>query len=73
MVYTALINNLAVACTYAMMNHPDPLQAATLVVQGYHKAYALTEQEVDLLYYLIAARTLHKRNTICMECFYRNE
>src|SRR5436190_13827969 len=34
MVYTALINNLAVACTYAMMNHPDPLHAATLVLKG---------------------------------------
>ncbi|HEX5152688.1 MAG TPA: aminotransferase class III-fold pyridoxal phosphate-dependent enzyme [Parafilimonas sp.] len=56
MVYTALVNNLAVACTYAMMNHPAPLHAATLVVQGYHEAYPLTEQEVDLLYYLIAAR-----------------
>ncbi len=56
MVYTVLINNLAVACTYAMMNHEDPLQAATLVVKGYHAAYSLTEQEIDLLYYLIAAR-----------------
>ena len=56
MVYTALVNNLAVACTYAMMNHENPLHAATLVVGGYHKAYSLTEQELDLLYYLIAAR-----------------
>jgi 4-aminobutyrate aminotransferase-like enzyme/Ser/Thr protein kinase RdoA (MazF antagonist) len=56
MVYTALINNLAVACTYAMMNHDDPLHAATLVVKGYHEVYPLTEQELDLLYYLIAAR-----------------
>ncbi|HRH51180.1 MAG TPA: aminotransferase class III-fold pyridoxal phosphate-dependent enzyme [Panacibacter sp.] len=56
MVYTALVNNLAVACTYAMMNCEDPLHAATLVVKGYHAAYPLTEQEVDLLYYLIAAR-----------------
>ncbi|MBG9377360.1 aminotransferase class III-fold pyridoxal phosphate-dependent enzyme [Panacibacter sp. DH6] len=56
MVYTALINNLAVACTYAVMNHTDPLYAASLVVQGYHTAYPLTEQEVDILYYLIAAR-----------------
>ena len=56
MVYTALINNLAVACTYAMMNHADPLNAATLVVKGYHEAYPLTEQELGLLYYLIAAR-----------------
>jgi len=56
MVYTALVNNLAVACTYAMMNHVDPLRAAELVVTGYHSAYPLTGQEVDLLYYLIAAR-----------------
>ena len=56
MVYTALINNLAVACTYAMMNHENPLHAATLVVKGYHSAYPLTEQEIDFLYYLIAAR-----------------
>ncbi len=56
MVYTGLINNLAVACTYAMMNHENPLHAATLLVQGYHAAYQLTEQELDLLYYLIAAR-----------------
>ncbi len=56
MVYTALINNLAVACTYAMMNHDNPLHAAALVVKGYHAAYPLTEQELDLLYYLIAAR-----------------
>lgn len=56
MLYTALINNLAVACTYAMMNNDNPLYAAALVVKGYHAVYALTEQEVDLLYYLIAAR-----------------
>ena len=56
MVYTALINNVAVACTYAMMNHADPLHAATLVVKSYHESYPLTEQEIDLLYYLIAAR-----------------
>ena len=56
MVYTALLNNVAVACTYAMMNHNDPLHAATLVVKGYHESYPLTEQEIDLLYYLIAAR-----------------
>ncbi|MCC7523299.1 MAG: aminotransferase class III-fold pyridoxal phosphate-dependent enzyme [Chitinophagaceae bacterium] len=56
MVYTALVNNLAVACTYAMMNNEDPLHAATLVLTGYQSAYPLTGQEVDLLYYLIAAR-----------------
>lgn len=56
MVYTALINNLAIACTYAMLNEKDPLAVAAAIVQGYHQSYRLTEQEVDLLYYLIAAR-----------------
>lgn len=56
MVYTALINNVAVACTYAIMNVDDPLHAATLVVRGYHSVYPLTAQELNLLYYLIAAR-----------------
>ena len=56
MVYTALINNLAIACTYAMLDEKDPLAVATSIVEGYHKAYALTEQELDVLYYLIAGR-----------------
>ena len=55
-VYTALINNLAIACTYAILNNADPLKAATLIVTGYHKSYPLQEKEVELLYYLIAAR-----------------
>ncbi|RFS19161.1 aminotransferase class III-fold pyridoxal phosphate-dependent enzyme [Chitinophaga silvatica] len=56
MVYTALVNNVAIACTYAMFRAEDPLQAAAWVIQGYHEAFPLTEQEVDLIYYLIAAR-----------------
>ena len=56
MVYTALINNVAVACTYAMLHQSDPLAAAVLVVKGYHSAYALEEKELSILYYLIAAR-----------------
>ncbi|PIF29778.1 hydroxylysine kinase /5-phosphonooxy-L-lysine phospho-lyase [Flavobacterium sp. 9] len=56
MVYTALINNLAIACTYAMLDEEDPLAVAASIVAGYHKAYALTEEELDLLYYLIAGR-----------------
>ncbi len=56
MVYTALINNVAVACTYAMLHQSDPLSAAVLVVKGYHSAYAIDEKELSILYYLIAAR-----------------
>ena len=56
MVYTALINNVAVACTYAMLHQSEPLAAAALVVKGYHSSYALEEKELKILYYLIAAR-----------------
>lgn len=56
MVYTALANNLAIACTYAMLDEEDPLAVAESIVAGYHKAYPLKEQELDLLYYLIAGR-----------------
>ena len=56
MVYTALINNVAVACTYAMLNNQQPLEAAAEVVKGYHQIYPLTEKELNILYYLIAAR-----------------
>lgn len=56
MVYTATINNLAVACTYAMLDSEDPLAVASSVVKGYHSKFALKEKEVAILYYLIAAR-----------------
>ena len=56
MVYTALVNNLAIACTYAMLDEEDPLAVAASIVAGYHKTYALQEKELDLLYYLIAGR-----------------
>lgn len=56
MVYSHLINNLAVACTYAMMNTNEPLHAAANVVKGYHLQYPLTEKELEMLYYLIAGR-----------------
>lgn len=56
MVYTALINNLAIACVYAVLDEEDPLGVAAKIVEGYHNSYALTEQELDLLYYLIAGR-----------------
>ncbi|MFT4024690.1 MAG: aminotransferase class III-fold pyridoxal phosphate-dependent enzyme [Flavihumibacter sp.] len=55
-VYAPVINNLAVAITYAMLSKPDPLSAAAALVKGYHEAYPLTTVEIDLLYYLVAGR-----------------
>ncbi len=54
--YTATICELAIAMAYAMLHKPDPLAAAAHVVRGYHAAHPLTEEEVSLLFSLIAMR-----------------
>jgi len=56
MVYTPRINNVAVACTYAMLNTENPLDIAEKVVQGYNEICKLSEKELGLLYHLIAGR-----------------
>ena len=56
MVYSNLVNNVAIACTYAMFQQADVLRAAASVVKGYHEKFPLTEQELSILYYLIAGR-----------------
>lgn len=54
--HTQIINDLAVACAYAIMGHNDPLEAALSIVKGYHSAFPLQEQELEHLYTLIAMR-----------------
>ena len=54
--YTPLINELAVAITYAIYDKDDPLHWATVILKAYHEIHPLEEIEVQLLYYLIAAR-----------------
>lgn len=55
-VHTQIINDLAVACAYAIMNHNDPLDAALPIVQGYHGTFPLQENELMHLYTAIAMR-----------------
>ena len=55
-VYAPLIDELAVSLAYALMGQEDLLQVSLLVIDAYHCTFALEEKEVDLLYYLIAAR-----------------
>lgn len=54
--YTPLINELAVAMTYAAYDKEDYLEWGLEVLKGYHQQIPLTEQELGLLYYLIAGR-----------------
>jgi ethanolamine-phosphate phospho-lyase len=50
------INELSVAITYAIMGLEDPIAKAAVIVKAYNEYSPLDTIEVDLLYYLIAAR-----------------
>ena len=56
MVYTRIVNEVAIACAYAMLDKADPLTVAGRVAAGYHQAFALTEQELAVLFDLICMR-----------------
>ena len=46
----------AIAAAYAILGKEDPLQAASAVVAGYHRAFPLDEPELSALYAVIGAR-----------------
>lgn len=55
-IYTQIINDVAVCCTYAVMHHNDPLEAAIPIVKGYHHSFPLQEVELEHLYTVIGMR-----------------
>ena len=55
-VYSPLINELAVAISYAIMEKEDPISWACYIIAGYHEILPLEAIELDSLYYLIAAQ-----------------
>lgn len=55
-IYSQYINDLAVACAYAIMDKNDPLDAALPLIKGYHSEFNLQEQELAHLYIAIAMR-----------------
>ncbi len=56
MTYSLLINELAVAVTYAMFGKQDPLSWATSMIKGYTRACPIEETEAGILYDLIGTR-----------------
>ena len=54
--HSPLINELAIAITYACFDKEDPLEWASIILKSYHELLPLEEKELDILYYLIAAR-----------------
>jgi len=55
-VHTPLINELAITLAYALFDKEEPLKWAGYIIEAYHREYPLLEEELDLLYYLIAGR-----------------
>ncbi|APG65378.1 peptidase M23 [Tenacibaculum todarodis] len=55
-IYTQIINDLAIACAYAIMNHNDVLEACLPIIKGYHSTFPLQENELAHLYNAIAMR-----------------
>lgn len=62
-IYTHTINELAIACAYAVLDKPDPLATAREIVRGYHHHNPLTEAELAALFGLI---TLRLCVSVCM-------
>ena len=56
MVYGPTVADLAVALAYIMMGSERPLDKAAPVIRAYHGEFPLIEDEIRLLYPLIAAR-----------------
>jgi len=54
--YSPLINEVAIATTYVGYNQENPLEWILPLLEGYHEVLPLEEKEIQLLYYLIAAR-----------------
>ena len=53
---TQLVNEVAIAMVYASYSKEDPLKNASIILKSYNKVIKLTELEISLLYYLMAAK-----------------
>ncbi|WP_350291865.1 aminotransferase class III-fold pyridoxal phosphate-dependent enzyme [uncultured Croceitalea sp.] len=54
--HSYLINEVAIAMTYAGYGKEHPFKDPLIVLKAYHTVNPLLEKEISLLYYLIAAR-----------------
>ena len=56
MTHSLLINELAIAITYSCYDKDNPLEWASILIKSYHEILPIQEKELEVLYYLIAAR-----------------
>jgi len=55
-VHSLLINEVAIALSYVLADKQEPLEWAAALIEGYCRILPLEEKEVEILYYLVAAR-----------------
>ena len=70
MVYSSLINELAIALTYGCYDKEDPLEWSKPMLVGYHETIPLRKDELKILYYLIAARLC---TSVCQSAYARKK
>ncbi|WP_448566310.1 aminotransferase class III-fold pyridoxal phosphate-dependent enzyme [Thalassotalea ganghwensis] len=56
MVYSHIINELAIGCAYSLMNVDDTIEALVAIVKGYNEKRPLSALEIKALYPLITLR-----------------
>ena len=56
MLYSYTVAELAIAIAYAILNKPDPLETAALLVRGYHQENPLNPNEIEALFGLVSMR-----------------
>ncbi len=67
-VYTHTVCNLAICLSDIMVQCKDPVRGAAIVVGAYHQQKLLSEEEISILFYLIATRiSLY----ICLAAYHR--
>lgn len=54
--HSFLVNEVAIAMTYAAYDKEDPLHWCALLLEAYNRVLPLNETEISILYYLVAAR-----------------
>ena len=54
--HSFMINELAIAIVYGCYDKEHPLEWACVLLEAYHQTLPLEELEVEVLYYLVAAR-----------------
>ena len=54
--YSALISEVAIAILYACYDKENPLHWASIILKSYHETLPIEESEIEVLYYLIAAK-----------------